>query len=93
MKSLNLRSECLLPSAFIDFRGGNGKAVVTNNTKSYSLSFGQKSKSDIFTEDLFRDYAAKFAKEKDAKSYFEMLSKHQESVEDLQNEIVWEDVF
>ena len=38
--SLNLRSECLVPAAFIGFRGGNGQAVVTNNTENYSLSFG-----------------------------------------------------
>ena len=40
MSSLNLRSECLIPLAFVGFRGGNGQAVVTNNTESYSLSFG-----------------------------------------------------
>ena len=92
MKSLNLRSECLLPSAFIGFRGGNGQAVVTNNTETFSLSFGEKSKSDLSTEVLFKDYCAKFASEENAESYFQMLSKYQESVEDLMNEIVWEDV-
>ena len=34
----------------------------------------------------------KFASEENAKSYFQMLTNYQESVEDLMNEIIWEDV-
>ena len=53
-KTMNLRSECIVPDCFSDFRGGDNQSVVTNNTARYSLGFGLKSEFDTATEDLFK---------------------------------------
>ena len=71
---MNLRSECLVPDCFSDFRGGDNQSVVTNNTARYYLSFGIKSEFDAATEDLFRAYGVIFSNEQNGKSYFEILS-------------------
>ena len=80
---MNLRSECIVPDCFSDFRGGNNQSVVTNNTARYSLGFGIKSQFDTATENLFKQYGAKFANEKDAQSYFKILSCYQEELNKL----------
>ena len=77
---MNLRSECIVPDCFSDFRGGDYQSVVTNNTARYSLDFGLKSEFDTATEELFKQYGAKFAEEKDAKSFFKILSNFQEKL-------------
>ena len=69
-KTMNLRSECIVPDCFSDFRGGDNQSVVTNNTARYALGFGLKSEFDTATEDLFREYSAKHGGETDAKSFF-----------------------
>ena len=69
-KTMNLRSECIVPDCFSDFRGGDNQSVVTNNTARYALGFGLKSEFDTATEDLFKEYSAKHGEEKDAKSFF-----------------------
>ena len=51
---MNLRSECMVPDCFSDFRGGDNQSVVTNNTARYSIGFGIKSDFDTATEDLFK---------------------------------------
>ena len=56
------------------------------------MSFGQKSESDKTTEVLFTDYGAKYAGDKNAKSYFGMLSLFNVNIEKLQNKLVWDDV-
>ena len=53
-KTMNLRSECMIPDCFSDFRGGDNQSVVTNNTARYSIGFGIKSDFDTATEDLFK---------------------------------------
>ena len=53
-KSMNLRSECIVPDCFSDFRGGDNQSVVTNNTARYSLGFGLRSEFDTATENLFK---------------------------------------
>ena len=67
---MNLRSECIVPDCFSDFRGGDNQSVVTNNTARYALGFGLKSEFDTATENLFKEYSAKHGGEKDAKSFF-----------------------
>ena len=37
LKSLNLRGETVFPDDFNDFKGVDGKTVVTNNTEKFSL--------------------------------------------------------
>ena len=71
---MNLRSECLVPDCFSDFRGVDNQSVVTNNTARYYLGFGIKSEFDSATEDLFKAYGAIFQNEKSAESYFDILS-------------------
>ena len=54
LKSLNLRVETIFPDDFNDFKGVDGKNVVTNNTEQFSLQFGFKSTFDEATETLFK---------------------------------------
>ena len=37
LKALNLRGEVVFPDDFNDFKGVDGKTVVTNNTEQFSL--------------------------------------------------------
>ena len=46
LKSLNLRREVVFPDDFNDFRGKDSKTVVTNNTETFSLRFGDDSSFD-----------------------------------------------
>ena len=39
-KSMNLRSECIVPDDFTDFRACNTQSEVVSNTSKYSISFG-----------------------------------------------------
>ena len=88
---MNLRSECLVPDCFSDFRGGDNQSVVTNNTARYYLGFGLNSEFDSATEDLFKAYGAIFSGEKDALSYFEILSTFHDKLNKLDQEIGWEE--
>ena len=74
---MNLRSECIVPDDFTDFRACNTQSEVVSNTSKYSLGFGQKSEFDTATEDLYKDYGDKFANKEDSKSYFGMLTSYQ----------------
>ena len=42
LKSLHLRREVVFPNDFTDFRGEDSKKVVTNNTETFSLKFGDE---------------------------------------------------
>ena len=59
LKALNLRGEVVFPDDFNDFKGVDGKTVVTNNTEQFSLQFGYKSTFDNATERLFKEYGEK----------------------------------
>ena len=80
MKSLNLRGETIFPDDFNDFKGVDGKTVVTNNTEQFSLQFGYKSPFDKATETLFKEYAAKSENRKHDTSYFKIFMDYQESM-------------
>ena len=70
LKALNLRGEVVFPDDFNDFKGIDGKTVVTNNTEQFSLQFGFKSTFDKATETLFRQYAQKTDDKKIELTYF-----------------------
>ena len=65
-KSMNLRSECIVPEFLNDFRGGDNKSVCTLNTATYSIGFGIKSEFDSATEDLYKEFGVKFSNAKEA---------------------------
>ena len=80
LKSLNLRGEVIFPDDFNDFKGVDGKNVVTNNTEQFSLQFGFKSTFDKATETLFKQYAEKSENQKIEKTYFQIFMDYQESM-------------
>ena len=45
--SLNIRQEVIVPDHFAKFKGSNNKSTVQNETRSYSIGFGQMSESDM----------------------------------------------
>ena len=45
--SLNIRQEVVVPDHFAHFKGKNNKSTVQNETRSYSIGFGQTSESDM----------------------------------------------
>ena len=51
----------MIPDCFSNFRGSEMKNSITNETESYSLSFGHKSEYDMATQELFKAYATKHA--------------------------------
>ena len=59
ISSMNLRSECVIPDCFIQFRGSQMKNSITNETCRFSLKFGIKSEYDRATDQLFKEYGAK----------------------------------
>ena len=77
-KSMNLRSEVDFPDDLIDFKACEGKCVIDglNSCEKFSLSFGQKSDFDTFNQELFVEFNKKYLKQKDSKSYFEMLDNY-----------------
>ena len=83
LKALNLRGEVVFPDDFNDFKGTDGKTVVTNNTEQFSLQFGHKSSFDNATERLFQEYADKTSNNKLAKTYFEIFMGYQEAMLNL----------
>ena len=84
LKALNLRGEVVFPDDFNDFKGVDGKTVVTNNTEQFSLQFGYKSTFDKATETLFTQYADKTDNKKPDLTYFKIFMDYQDSMLDLQ---------
>ena len=89
LKSLNLRGEVVFPDDFNDFKGVDGKTVVTNNTEQFSLQFGFKSTFDKATEILFKEYADKAEGKNPNQTYFKIFMDYQDFMLDLQKSIVW----
>ena len=56
---INIRQEISVPLCFIDFRGAKMKNAVQNETMSYALGFGEKSKFDETTLNIFKEFTAK----------------------------------
>ena len=83
LKALNLRGEVVFPDDFNDFKGVDGKTVVTNNTEQFSLQFGYKSTFDKATEALFTQYADKTDNKKPDLTYFKIFMDYQDSMLDL----------
>ena len=79
-----MRGEVVFPDDFNDFKGVDGKTVVTNNTEQFSLQFGYKSTFDKATETLFTQYADKTDNKKPDLTYFKIFMDYQDSMLDLQ---------
>ena len=45
--SLNIRQEVVVPDHFAKFKGAKNNRTVQNETRSYSIGFGQMSESDM----------------------------------------------
>ena len=93
---INIRQEISVPGCFIDFRGKKMKNTVQNETSSYALGFGDKSKFDETTLEIFKEYSAKTVGEKfngeDPRSYFHIIQDFNKIVEDLDKAFVWSKV-
>ena len=61
---MNLRREVVFPDDFTDFRGKDSKTVVTNNTETFSLKFGDDSSFDIATEELYKLFSEKVSEKR-----------------------------
>ena len=61
LMSLNIRQEVQIPECFVGFRGARSKNAIQNETSSYALGFGEKSKFDEATLKLFKEYATALA--------------------------------
>ena len=59
MQMMNIRQEISVPVCFVDFRGKKMKNAIQNETQSYALGFGDRSKFDETTLEIFKEYGAK----------------------------------
>ena len=69
------------------------KNTVQNETISYSLSFGEKSKFDESTLLIFKEFGAKSANElynrRVPRSYFTMIQDYNQMVKYLDKALIW----
>ena len=74
---MNFWQEVIFPACFVNFRGENLQSSVIRDTESFALRFGDKSKSDEKTVEIFGEFKSKLAEKKykgvDPKSYFELV--------------------
>ena len=84
---MNICQEVSVPGCFINFRGGSNKNAIQNETASYTLGFGEKSKFDETTLAIFKEFAAKSADEnyngEPPRSYFSLIKDYNLIVKDL----------
>ena len=91
---MNIRQEISVPGCFIDFRGQKMKNTVQNETESFALGFGEKSKFDETTLEIFKEFGAKqtageLYNGKDPRSYFQIIQDFNKIIEDLDKAFVW----
>ena len=90
---MNIRQEVSVPACFINFRGKKMKNAIQNETASYTLGFGEKSKFDQTTLQIFREFGAKVVGElfngKVPRPYFQMIQDYNQIVKDLDKAFVW----
>ena len=69
------------------------KNAVQNETSRYALGFGDKSKFDETTLEIFKEFAAKSNGELFngliPRSYFSMIQDYNQLVEDLDKALIW----
>ena len=74
---MNICQEISVPGCFINFRGKNNKNAIQNETGSYALGFGEKSKFDEATLNIFKEFTAKSENKlyngEIARSYFSLI--------------------
>lgn len=84
LQMMNIRQEVQIPNCFINFRGKGMKNAIQNETASYALGFGEKSRFDETTLNIFREFGAKSAEElyneKEPRSYFCMIQDYNQIV-------------
>ena len=56
---MNICQEISVPGCFVNFRGDKMKNSVVNETSSYTLGFGEKTKFDEITLEIFKEFSAK----------------------------------
>ena len=56
---MNFWQEVTVPGCFINFRGESLKNSYTPDTESFALSFGDKSKFDEKTVEIYGEFKAK----------------------------------
>ena len=70
------------------------KNALQNETTSFSLSFGDKSKSDEMTLQIFREFGAKIMNQEfngqAPRPYFSMITDYNKMIEDLDKAFVWD---
>ena len=74
---MNIRQEVPVPACFINFRGEKMKNAIQNETESYELGFGERSKFDQTTLQIFKEFGAKVVGElfqgEEPRSFFSMI--------------------
>jgi hypothetical protein len=90
---MNIRQEVAIPDCFSNFRGKKMKNAVSNETTRFALSFGDKSKSDEMTLQIFKEFGAKIIGQKlngiAPRPYFSMITDYNKMIEDLDKAFVW----
>ena len=56
---MNICQEVEVPTCFVNFRGKSMKNAIQNETTTFTLGFGEKSKFDETTLNIFKEFAAK----------------------------------
>ena len=80
----------------MNFRGENNKNAIQNETDSFALGFGEKSKFDETTLQIFREFSAKSTNQlynkKIPQSYFYQIKGYNLILDDLDKDFVWRKV-
>ena len=90
---MNIRQEVPVPACFINFRGKKMKNAIQNETESYELGFGERSKFDQTTLQIFKEFGAKVVGElfnqKVPRAFFSMIQDYNQIVRDLDKSFKW----
>ena len=93
---MNIRQEISIPDCFNIFRGGNTNNAVVNETEEYALGFGEMSKFDEKTLNIFKEFSARLSDEefngREPRSFFDMIHDYLDIVEGLDEPFIWEKV-
>ena len=77
LQKINICQEISVPGCFLNFRGKNNSNAIQNETASFALGFGEKSKFDERTLEIFKEFTAKFQNAlyngKIPRSYFSLI--------------------
>ena len=93
---MNICQEISVPGCFVNFRGKNNKNAIQNETASFALGFGEKSKFDETTLQIFKEFSAKSTNElfneKIPRAYFSLIQDFNQIIKELDKAFKWRKV-